>query len=53
MKPMNIVDKKLSLAKRHQAAKYYDKVFKLAIDQRIVQTTMDRNGRIVVIPVSS
>ena len=32
--------------------KYYDKVFKLAIDQRIVQTTMDRNGRIVVIPVS-
>ncbi len=33
--------------------KYYDKVFKLAIDQRIVQTTMDRNGRIVVIPVSS
>ena len=27
--------------------KYYDKVFQLAVDQRVVQTTMDRNGRIV------
>ena len=27
--------------------KYFDKVFRLALDQRVVQTTMDRNGRIV------
>ena len=33
--------------------KYYDKVFKLAADQRVVQTTMDRYGRVVVIPVTS
>ena len=33
--------------------KYYDKVFKLAVDQRVVQTTMDRYGRVVVIPVTS
>lgn len=30
-------------------AKYYDKVFGLAIDQRIVQTTMDKHGRVVAI----
>ena len=30
-------------------AKYYDKVFDMALEQRVVQTTMDRNGRIVVI----
>ena len=29
--------------------KYYDKVFKLAIDQRIIQTTMDKHSRVVVI----
>ena len=29
--------------------KYYEKVFKLAIDQRIVQTTMDKRGRVVAI----
>jgi len=32
-------------------AKYYDKVFRLAVDRRIVQTTLDRNGRVVVIPI--
>ena len=32
---------------------YYDKVFNLAVDQRIVQTTMDRNGRIVVVTIPS
>lgn len=32
-------------------SKYYDKVFKLAVDRRIVQTTLDRNGRVVVIPI--
>lgn len=34
-------------------SRYYDKVFNLAVDQRIVQTTMDRNGRIVVITIPS
>lgn len=29
--------------------KYYDKVFKLAIDQRVIRTTMDKRGRVVVI----
>ena len=33
--------------------KYYDKVFQLAMDQRVVQTTMDRNGRIVAILIPS
>lgn len=36
-----------------QQPKYYDKVFQLAVDQRIVQTTMNRNGRIVVISLPS
>ena len=34
-------------------AKYYDKVFELAVGQRVVQTTMDRNGRIVAITIPS
>ena len=29
--------------------KYYDKVFNLAVDRRVVQTTMDKNGRVVAI----
>ena len=29
--------------------KYYEKVFKLAVDQRVVQTTMDKRGRVVAI----
>ena len=29
--------------------KYYDKVFNLAVDRRIVRTTMDKNGRVVAI----
>lgn len=33
--------------------KYYDKVYNLAVEQRVIQTTMDRNGRIVVISTPS
>ena len=33
--------------------KYYDKVFSLAVDQRVIQTTMDRRGRVVVILIPS
>ena len=33
-------------------SKYYDKVLHLALERRIVQTTMDRNGHVVVIPVT-
>ena len=29
--------------------KYYDKVFNLAIDRRVIRTTMDNHGRVVVI----
>lgn len=29
--------------------KYYDKVFNLAVDRRIVRTVMDKNGRVVAI----
>ena len=32
---------------------YYDKVFELAIDKRIIKTTLNRNGRVVVISVSA
>lgn len=32
-----------------QQPKYYDKVFKLAVDQRVVQTTLTKNGRVAVI----
>ena len=33
--------------------KYYDKVFNLAVDQRIVKTTMDQRGRIVALLIPS
>ncbi len=36
-----------------QQPKYYDKVFRLACDKRIIQTTMNRNGRVVVISIPS
>ena len=31
-------------------AQYYDKLFQQALDKRVIQTTLDRNGRVVVIP---
>ncbi len=31
--------------------KYYEKVYRLAVDQRVVKTTMDRNGRVVAIHI--
>jgi hypothetical protein len=31
--------------------RYYKKLFELAMDQRVIKTTMDRNGRVVVIIV--
>ena len=34
-----------------RAPRYYDKLFQMAIDQRVIQTTMDRSGRVVVIMV--
>lgn len=34
-------------------SRYYDKVFRLANEQRVIRTTMDRSGRIVVIPLPS
>ena len=32
-----------------RAPRYYDKLFQMAMDQRVIQTTMDRSGRVVVI----
>lgn len=31
--------------------KYYDKVFQMALDRRVVKTTLDTKGRVVVIPL--
>lgn len=33
------------------APKYYEKVFRLAVEQRVVKTTLDNNGRVVVISI--
>jgi hypothetical protein len=33
--------------------KYYEKVFQLAVDQRVIKTTLDRSGRIVVLIIPS
>lgn len=32
-----------------RAPRYYDKLFQMALEQRVIQTTMDRSGRVVVI----
>ena len=32
-----------------QYSQYYEKLFQQAMDKRVIQTTMDRNGRVVVI----
>lgn len=31
-----------------RAPRYYDKLFQTALDQRVIQTTMDRSGRVLV-----
>lgn len=31
------------------SSRYYDKLFTMAVEQRVIQTTMDRSGRVVVI----
>ena len=36
-----------------QQPKYYDKVFTLATEKRIVKSTIAKNGRVVVIPIPS
>jgi len=33
--------------------RYYEKVFKTAIEQHVVMTTLDRRGRVVVISTPS
>lgn len=32
-----------------RAPRYYDKLFQMALEQRVIKTTMDRSGRVVVI----
>jgi hypothetical protein len=50
MAPDDLQDAVMRLA-RIKAAKYYDKVYRLAVDRRIVQSTLNVNGRVVVIPL--
>jgi hypothetical protein len=33
--------------------KYYQKVFELAVEQRVIKTEMIRGGRVAVIPLST
>ena len=51
--PVDMLKKRVMTLSCIQQPKYYDKVFQLAVDQRVIKTTMDRNGRIVVITVPS
>ena len=51
--PVDMLKKRVMALSCIQQPKYYDKVFQLAVDQRVIKTTMDRNGRIVVITIPS
>ena len=51
--PVDMLKKRVMTLSGILQPKYYDKVFQLAVDQRVIKTTMDRNGRIVVITVPS
>ena len=51
--PVDMLKKRVMTLSCIQQPKYCDKVFQLAVDQRVIKTTMDRNGRIVVITVPS
>jgi hypothetical protein len=33
--------------------KYYEKVFELAVGQRVISTTMDKHGRVVAVLIPS
>ena len=52
MSPDNLKKKVMDISGIKQP-KYYDKVFKLASEKRIVKSTMAKSGRIVVIPIPS
>ena len=52
MSPDDLKKKVMALSGIQQP-KYYDKVFKLASEKRIVKSTMAKSGRIVVIPIPS
>ena len=49
--PLEVLQDEVMALSGIQQPKYYEKVFNLAVDQRVVQTTMDRRGRVVAILV--
>ena len=49
--PLDVLQDEVMALSGIQQPKYYEKVFNLAVDQRVVQTTMDRRGRVVAILV--
>lgn len=51
--PLDVLQKEVMELSGIKLPKYYEKVFALAVDQRIVRTTMDKRGRIVAIPLPS
>ena len=51
--PPDALQKEVMALSGIQQPKYYEKVYDLAVDQRVVQSTMARNGRIVVVLLPS
>ena len=51
--PLEVLQNEVMSLSGIKQPKYYDKVFNLAVGQRIVQTTLDRNGRVVAITIPS
>ena len=47
--PLDALQRQVMSLSGIKQPKYYDKVFNLAVDRRIVRTTMDKNGRVVAI----
>lgn len=49
----NVCDLLPNINEAEDCIRLIDQLMQLAADQRVVQTTMDRYGRVVVIPVTS
>ena len=47
--PLDALQRQVMSLSGIKQPKYYDKVFNLAVERRIVRTTMDKNGRVVAI----
>ena len=53
MMPLEALQNEVMSLSGIKQPKYYDKVFTLAVGQRVVQTTLDSNGRVVAITIPS